>query len=189
MNIIYSPSNKELLNIKNKVVLDIAIPLLLKEGFSRSPFSTAWFGRNNLNDFDYELCRLAANSNLEVVRMYVAREDKWIQISLNIFELDPTPGSITELDNIDGLQFRLPPNSSTEIRLRSDDIKGPPIFRLKYMTGHKLKPFLTRAGLERSIIHLTNILKSDIENFDKFIKRWHELNKPLKTNWMGHQVK
>jgi hypothetical protein len=189
MSIFYKPSDKELLNIRNKIVLETAIPLFIEKGFTKSPFSTAWFGGNNLNDFEYELCRLTANSQIEILSIYVARGDKWTQINLNIFEIQPTPKSIDELNNADGLQFCLPPNSLTKMRLRSDDIKGPPIFSSQYLTGHKLNRFFTKGGLNQSINRLTNIFKSDIENFDIFIKRWHELHKPLKTDWNGHQIK
>ncbi|MFT4875752.1 MAG: hypothetical protein ACI9AU_000111 [Bacteroidia bacterium] len=57
MSIFYKTSDKELLNVTNKIVLETAIPLFIEKGFTKSPFSTAWFGQNNLNDFDYELCR------------------------------------------------------------------------------------------------------------------------------------
>lgn len=189
MSVFYRPSDKEILNVRNKVVLETAIPLFLKKGFSKSPFSTAWFGRNNINDFDYELCRLTPNSQIEIVGIYVARGDKWVKFCLNIFELYPAPKSIIELNNFDGLQFFLPPNSLTEFHLRIDDIKGLPIFSANYMSGHKLNRFFTRGGFDKSIKHLTNIIISDIENFDIFIKRWHELHKPLKTDWNGNQIK
>ncbi len=189
MRIFYKPSDKELLNIRNKIVLETAIPLFMEKGFTKSPFSTAWFGRNNLSDFEYELCRLKPNSQLEILRIYIARGDKWTQINLNIFELQPTPKSIDELNNVDGLQFYLYPNSLTNMRLRSDEVKGPPIFSIRYMTGHKLNRFFNRSGLNQSIKRLTNIIKSDIEKLDTFTKRWHELYKPLKTDWKGHQIK
>lgn len=189
MSIFYRPSDKELLDIRNKIVLETAIPLLIEKGFTKSPFSTAWFGRNNLNDFNYELCRLTKNSQIEIFTIYVARGDKWIQFNLNIFELYPTPKSIDELNKVDGLQFCLHPNSLTKMRLRSDDIKGPPIFSIRYMNGHKLNRFFTKEGLNQSINRLTNIIKCDIKNFDMFVKRWHELYKSLKTDWNGHQLK
>jgi hypothetical protein len=189
MSIFYRPPDKELLDVRNKIVLETAIPLLIEKGFTKSPFSTAWFGRNNLNDFDYELCRLTKNSQIEIFTIYVARGDKWIQFNLNIFELYPTPKSIDELNKINGLQFCLHPNSLTKMRLRSDDIKGPPIFSIRYMNGHKLNRFFTKEGLNQSINSLTNIIKCDIENFEMFVKRWHEQHKPLKTDWEGLQLK
>ena len=97
--------------------------------------------------------------------------------------------SIEELKNVDGLQFSLPPNSLTKMRLRSDEIKGMPIFSLSYMTGHKLNRFFSRKGLDKSVKRLTKTIQSDIENFDNFIRDWHQLHKPLKTDWQGHQVK
>jgi len=188
MSVFYSVTDKELLNIRNKIVADTAIPLLLKSGFSKSPFSTAWFGKNNINDFDYELCRLKPNSQIEILRIYIARGDKWIKFFLNIFELQPSPKSIEDLNKVDGLQFSLPPNNLTKMQLRVDDIKGPPIISNNYMDGHKLKRFFTKSGLDRSIKHMSKIITSDIENLNKFISRWHEIHKPIKTDWQGHQI-
>jgi hypothetical protein len=188
MGIIYKVSAKELLDIRNKIVLQTAIPSLLKRGFSKSPFSTAWYGRNNLQDFSYELCRLTTNSQLEVIEIYVARGDKWIKFNINVFKLIPFAESIEQLNNLDGLQFKLPPNSISEMRLRSDDIKGPPIFNLNYISRHKLKRFFTMDGLTRSIKLLTETIEADLKDINHFVKRWHELHYPMTTNWTGKRI-
>ena len=179
-------TDKELLQIRNKIVCETAIPRLLERGFNLSPFSTVWNGRNNLHDFEYELCRLTENKLLEVLEIYVARGDRWIKFMLNIFEVHPEIKSIEQLKGVDGLQFKLPPNSLTEMRFRLDDVKGIPLFRLKYMDGHKLKRFRTEHGMKQSVHRLTQTIEKDIANFDRFVERWHEMHRPLKTNWTGH---
>ena len=181
-------TNKELLNIKNNIILYTAIPVLLKAGFTMSPFSTACNGRNNLNDFSYELCRIVPGSILEIIEIYVSRDDRWIQFHLNIFKLTPGVESIAQLNNIDGLEYKLPPNSITEMRLRSDDIKGIPLFRLSYMNGHKLRRFYTKAGLKRNVTRLTKTVHSDMVNIERFVKRLHQLHHPTKTSWTGHPM-
>ncbi len=143
MGIIYKVSAKELLDIRNKIVLETAIPSLSKSGFQKTPFSSSWFGRNNLKDFTYELCRLRSDSILEIIEIHISRGDRWIQVFLNIFELKPLVKSLDQLDGADALHYKLPPNSITKMRLRTDDMKGPPFFRLSYMHGHKLKTFKT----------------------------------------------
>jgi hypothetical protein len=189
MKIFYKATAKEILDIRNKIVLETAIPLLKKNGFVRSPFSTAWNGRNNLKDFDYEFCRITGNSRLEIIGIYVARGEGWIKFFLNIFELDPKVEKVEQLEGVDGLQFDLPPNSITKMKLRSDDIKGPPLFSLRYMHGHKLKRFYTKSGLTRNIKRLTRTIEGDLSNIDYFVRRWHELHQPLKTTWTGQQIK
>lgn len=188
MGIVYKVPPKELLDIRNKIVLEIAIPALSKKGFSKSPFSTSVYGRNNLQDFSYELCRLTTNSQLEIIEIYIARGDRWIKFNINIFKLFPFTELIEHLNNADGLQFKLPPNSITEMRLRSDDIKGPPLFNLNYMSGHRLKRFYTKSGLTYSIKRLTKIIETDLNDIEHFVKRWHKIHFPMKTTWTGHQV-
>lgn len=188
MGLFYKKTAKEILEIRNKIVLQTAIPTLLKSGFSKSPFSTSWNGRNNLNDFEYELCRLTSNSQLEIIEIYIARGDMRIRFNINIFELQPYVDTIAELNGIDGLQYKLPPNSLTELKMRWDEIKGPPIFRLKYTNGHKLKRFYTKRGLDRNIERLTKTIETDLNNIDYFIKCWHNLHRPMTTDWIGQPM-
>jgi hypothetical protein len=188
MGFFYKVTPKELLDLRNKIIIETAIPFLIKSGFKKSPFSTAWFGRNEHGGFNYELCRLTS-SQLEIIDIYIARGERWVKFKLNIFELKPTPDSIEKLNNIDGLQFHLPPNSLTNMHWRSDDIKGPPLFKLKYMFGHKIKLFWTKSGLIRSVKRLTKIIETDLDNLGYFKKRWFELHHPLTTSWTGHEVK
>jgi hypothetical protein len=181
-------TEKDLLQIRNKIVSENALPRLKERGFNMSPFATAWNGRNNLHDYEYELCRLAENKLLELLEIYIARGDRWIKFTLNIFEVHPEIQSIQQLKGIDGLQFRLPPNSLTEMRLRIDDVKGAPLFRLNYMNGHKLKRFRTESGMKQSVHRLTQTIEKDIADIDRFVARWHEMHCPLKTIWTGHML-
>jgi hypothetical protein len=185
MRIFYKLTDKELLDKRNKIVKDNAIPSLMKKGFEKSPFSTSWYGRNNLGDFDYELCRINEKSQLEILRIYVSRSDRWIKFILNIFQLNPTVTTVKDLNGMDGLKFRVPPNSLTEMKFRSDDIKGPPIFKLSYMYGHRLNAFYTKSGLEKNIRRLTNTIEMDIVNLESFINRWHELHRVKTIHWTG----
>jgi len=181
-------SEKELLLIRNKIVTVTAIPRLIECGFNMSPFSTAWNGRNNLQDFNYDLCRISENRLLENIEIYLSKGDRWIKFTLNIFELSPEVESIEQLKGLDGLQFKLPPNSLTEMRLRIDDIKGIPLFQLGYMNGHKLQRFYTDRGMQQSLHDLTKTIEKDINNINRFVERWHKMHLPLKTTWTGHHI-
>ncbi len=189
MGLFYRATIKEILEIRNRIIINIAIPTLEKKGFTKSPFSTSWFGKDDLHGFTYYLCRLTSDSRLEDIEIQIARDDNWIKIILNIFKLQPNVVSLDKLDGVDGLQYKLPPNSITKMRLRSDDIKGPPILKFGYFLGHKLKSYHTKRGLSKSANRLSKIIENDLGNIDKFIKRWDELHQPLSTSWTGHEVK
>jgi hypothetical protein len=188
MGLFYKATRKEILEIRNKIIREAGIPTLEKKGFKKSPFSTSWYGKDDLQGFTYYLCRLTGDSVLQDIEIQIVRDDDWIKIILNIFKLHPSLDALDMLRGVDGLQYKLPPNSLTEMRLRSDDITGPPIFRLAYTTGHKLKRYYTEDGLAKSINKLRRTVEDDLNNIEKFIKRWHELHQPLTTSWTGHQI-
>ncbi len=180
MALFYRISDKKRLEAKNEIFVKKGIPALKRQGFEQSPFSSSWFGRNNLNNFTYTMCRISSNSELEMITTHISRRDAWIQIFLNIFKLEPKLETLTELETRDGMQFSMP--SDTEMRLRMDDYKGPPLF---HGVRHKLKSFYTEKGFEESVQNLGELIKKDMENIDHFIKRWHELHRPMVTDWEG----
>ena len=130
MAIFYRASTKDTLEARNRVFLERGMPPLQECGFLKSPFLNPWFGRNNLGDYSYELCRLVRHSHLEIITVHISKGDSWIKIFLNIFILIPAVEEIAQLNQVDGIQFHLPPNSITKMLLRVDDISGPPLFRM-----------------------------------------------------------
>jgi hypothetical protein len=188
MNVFFKTSPKELLVVRNKIFLTKGIPALNKSGFQKSPFSSSWLGRNNLRDFMYVLCRLNEHSQLEKIEVHITRGDSWIKIYLNIFELQPEIESLEQLNGVDGLQFHLPPNSFTDMQLRSDDVKGLYLFHSLFGKEHKLGSFYSKNGLKKRAEELGNLLESDLSNIDSFVKRWHELHEPLVINLNGKRL-
>jgi hypothetical protein len=89
MGFFYKKTDKELLLIRNNIFLEKAIPVLKENGFEQSLFSTSWYGKNNLGDYSYELCRLSKNNHLEMIITHISSGDKWVKIFLNIFQLVP----------------------------------------------------------------------------------------------------
>jgi hypothetical protein len=162
------------------------IPALLKNGFQRSPFSSAAHGRNHLKDFSYQMCRLNNESELEMIDVYICRRDKWIKINLNIFQVSPELTSLDQLKGLVGLQYRLPPNSISEMRLRQDDIKGIFLFAFFFGRQHKVRSYQTRWGFRLRIALLGRLLERDMTGIDRFIRRWHDLHKSLVVDWEGH---
>lgn len=190
MGLFYKASPKEFLQIRNKVFLDFGLPPLQRQGFQKSPFSSAWFGRNNIGDYTYDLCRLVPSSILEIIVVHISTGDRWIKVFLNVFSLEPSLGSIEQLKEIDGLKFRLPPNNLSEMQLRVDDITGPPILNYSFwFENHKLKSYYTKSGLKKRAEELGKIIESDLSNIDHFVKRWHEIHKPMLTTWDGNPIK
>lgn len=190
MGLLYTASPKELLQIRNKIFLDFGLTTLQKKGFQKSPFATSWFGKSENIGYSYELCRLVDHEELEIISVLVVRGDRWIQVSLNIFKLQPNLESLNQLANLDGIKFHIPPNSASALRLKSDEIKGPPILSYDYMfRNHKIKSYHTKAGLAKRTNELEKIIESDLNNIDYFVKRWHEIHKLLLTSWEGAAIK
>lgn len=189
MGLFYKVSEKELFEVRNKIFLEKGIPALKKNGFEQSPFSTAWFGKNNLGDLTYELCRVRKDSILEIVVTHISKGDQWIKVFLNIFKLSPDFRSLEQLQGVDGLQYHLPPNSLTKMRLRSDDIKGMPLLDYHFMFGgHKIRSYHTKIGYDREIRELSKRIEKDLTNIDSFVERWHKLHQPNLTDWQGNRI-
>ena len=181
-------TDKEMLNLRNKIFLNYGLPALNKKGFVKSPFSTDWFGRNNLKDFNYYFCRVNEHSQLERVEVYIARGEKWVKIFLNIFELQPRVHSIEQLDGLDSLRFVLIPNSVTQMQFGVDDTKGLYLFHIMFGEKLKIGSYYSKNGLDRRAEELGKLIEKDLLNIDYFIKRWHEMHKPLVTDWNGHAI-
>jgi len=186
MGLFYSATEKEIYAVRRKIFTDKGIQLLSQNGFEQSPFSGACFGRYDNRLHTYDFCRLRDNSILQQVTVHISRGDKWIQISLNIFQLDKTINSLQQMKNVDGMKFYLPPNSISNMRLHVDDFKGMPLFNYDFMfREHKLKCFWTKSGFKKSVKRLEQRIVSDLTNFEKYVSRWHKLFKPLKTTIEG----
>ena len=183
MKLFYRPTAYQLLKAKNEIFVTRGVPALEKNGFEKAPFPESLYGKNNLGDYTYEFCRLNMGSNLEMITVHITKGDRWIQIFLNIFKLEPQLDSLSKLTAINGIQFRLNPNNRSKMRLRSDDFKGMPLFNTK---EHQLKSFYTEKGFWKSVNDLGKLVESDMENINSSVTRWHELHKPMVTTWEGH---
>ena len=183
-------TDKESLTIRNDIFIKDVVPILAKKGFIKSPFYTSCFGRTGNNGiYIYDMCRLT-NSNLECITTYITSRDRYIKISLNIFELSPRPKNIFELKDIDGIKFYLPPNNKKEERLDIDMLKTIPLFSYRFwFENYKLKSFHTKFGLKRAIKKLQFIIERDMKNINYFIKKWHLFHKPNITDWEGNIIK
>lgn len=189
MGLFYKVSEKDLLEIRNKIFLEKGIPSLSNNNFQKSPFPNSWYGKDDIGGYTYEMCRVTNNSYLEIVTSLIVKGDKWIKIYLNIFKLQPELKSLSELQSIDGIKFDLPPNSITKMRLRSDDYKGPPLLYMLFLPEHKIKSFHSKNGLEKRAEELGILIEQDLMNIDSFVNRWHELHKPNLTDWEGNVKK
>lgn len=179
-------SDKTLLKIRNSILIN-AIPILEEQGFEKSPFISSWFGRNNLGDFSYDLARLS-NSCIELLTFHISKGDKWIKAYLNIFDLFPIPKTLSELNKINGIAFRLAPNNRTQMRL---DIELPKRNFIDFIfpkKEYRLKNFFTYSGLVKRQCELENVLKHDFKSIDLKIEMWYKAHKPMKTNWDGEAV-
>jgi hypothetical protein len=187
MALFYTASTKEMFTLRNAIFVEKGIPVLHQKGFVQSPFTTHWYGKDGHIGSIYDLCRLKANSILEIITVYIARGDRWIQVHLNIYELTPAVTSIEELTGREGFYFGT--NSDSKMRLRSDDVKGVPLFDFNFMfRNHKIYSYYTAKGLKKRANQLGNRIEKDLLNIDQFVACWHEKHKPNKTNWEGESV-
>lgn len=183
-------SDKELVNARNTIFKDYGIPELEKKDYVKSPFKTSWFGQydSNIGGYSYELCNLTSQNHLIIITATMVKGDKWIKINLNIFELKEKINSLEELKDSEGINFHLPPNNSTNMRLRSDDYKGPPLFHMLFSPEYKLGNVKSQVSFEKEVNKLRDLVKKDMANIDSFVKRWYELHKPYKTDKEGNVV-
>ncbi|WP_323489492.1 hypothetical protein [Flavobacterium sp. PL02] len=191
MKVTFKISEKELLNARNSIFKDYGIPELEKNGYVKSPFRTSWFGQydSNIRGYSYELSKLADQNHLHIITADMVKGDKWIKIYLNIFELNKKLNSVDELKDCDGINFKLPPNDSTTMQLRSDDYKGPPLFYMLFLSEHKLGKINSQSNFEKEVIKLKDLVKKDMTNIDSFVHRWYELHVPYITDKEGNVVK
>lgn len=186
MGLFYTVPDKETFLVRKKIVEEQAIPLLEKVGFEKSPFLGTCFGKydNTLNIYD--LCRLTAASLLEIIEIDVHKGDRWIQIYLNILQLNSSVKSLKQLTSVSVINFKLPPANIFRMRLNSDDFKGVPLFNYDFMfRNHKLESYLTGSGYKKSVNKLHNRITADLNNFEKYIKRWHKKFTPFQTTIEG----
>jgi hypothetical protein len=183
VSLFYKVSEKELVRLRNDIFKERGIPALIQNHFIRSPFSTAWYGKDGAGGYSYEFCRVSDDSRLDMILVYINKGDAWIQLHLNVFQLHPKVNSIGELKAVDGLQFHLPPNSKTLTRLAP---KRGLIFA--GLPQHKIRFFYSKASLERRLKQLGDLLENDLRNINSFVRRWMEENKPQNTDWKGFVV-
>nr|WP_294931148.1 hypothetical protein [uncultured Flavobacterium sp.] len=162
-----------------------------KNGYVKSPFKTSWFGQydSNIREYSYVLCKLTDQKYLHIITADMVKVDKWMKIFLNIFELNEKLNSVDELKDCDGINFKLPPNDSTIMQLRSDDYKGPPLFYMLFLPEHKLGKINSESSFEKEVSKLKDLVKKDMANIDSFVLRWYELHMPYITDKEGNVVK
>jgi hypothetical protein len=191
MGVFYKITDKQLLQDRNAIFKEVGIPALERNGFIKKPFKTSWFGEyyKGIDGYIYEFGRLSEGNLLELIKVIIVRGDVYVKFFLNMFSISRELKSIDELKEYEGTNFGTPPNSLTKMRLRSvDDYKGPPLFYMLFLPEHKVGSYFTKSGYEAEINKLKKLIKSDMENIDDFVKRWHEVHKPNLTDWEGNII-
>ncbi|MBK5720198.1 hypothetical protein JGH11_04870 [Dysgonomonas sp. Marseille-P4677] len=185
MGLLFSISDKEMVKVKNQIFIEKGHPALLESGFEKAPFTSCWNGRDSHHGFSYTYCRLK-NHFLETIDVHIIKGDKFIQLYLNIFELDPQVKYLEELKDSNYLNYIIPPNRLNRMRLRSDDYVWIPIITLCCFKKHKIGCYNSRWRLKRQIKKLEKLIEKDMSNIDSFVSRWHKLHIPKKIDWNGN---
>ena len=186
LRIFYHVSDKELCRIRKNIFEEVCLPILDKHGFRRSPFEDANWGWHSFF-YGYDLCRLNGN-HLECISSIICNGDKWIKIRLNIFALNPMPESLSDLDCLSGMKFRLPPNSNTDERIDIGMYEGIPLFNPRTYKNYRIRRFWTKRGLEKQIQCLRSLLQHDMENINAIVKKWHTFHTCNLTDWEGNMI-
>lgn len=184
MTIFFKASDAELVRLRNEVFRERGMLALIQAGFTQSPFSTGWFGKDNTGGFSYEFCRVGKNSRLDMVLVYIVKGDRWIQVHLNVFRLHPEVSTIEDLKDIDGLAFHLPPNSSFLTRMASRTRSS-----LFDLSRHKIGAFFSKSGLRQGLDRLGARLEDDLRNIDIYIEKWLSEHDPINVDWSGCPIK
>ena len=184
----YKVSEKEMLKDRNEIFLKDIVPILKEKGFEKSPFKSACFGYCNSYLYIYEMCRLNS-SLLEFVETDICRKDKYIQIHINSFKLTPEIRSVSSLNGIDGLNYKIPPDSTKKMRLDVDFIDCPPVFSMDFwFKTLKIGYCFTKKGYARQVKRLKNLAQEKVRNIDCFFKKWYTRHSPNITEWDGKLV-
>ena len=93
------------------------------------------------------------------------------------------------LQNVDGMQFFLPPNNITEERMDIGLSKKIPLFNYRFwFRNYKLGFFISKFGFKKAVKNLRIIIEKDTKNIDYFIKKWHLFHKPLLVDLEGNVI-
>ena len=189
MGLFFKVTDKISFVTRNRIFEEKGIPLLNRIGFKKSPYINSCFGKYDSSLNIYELCRLTSSFQLQMVIVYIHKRDKWIQIHLNIFQLDSSIKSLNHLSSFEGKKFKIPPNSISQMRLNVNDFKGVPLFNFDFMfRNHKLRSSFTKWGFNRNSKKLEKRIIADFNNFEKYVGRWNNLFEPLKTSVEGEII-
>lgn len=191
MGLFYKNSDKQSLEDRNNIFKEVGIIALKNKGFVNSPFNGDWHGEYDKSNqsYLYQFCRIQNNTYLEILYVSIYKQDNRINFYLYINEFFPKINSINELVGYEGLPFSMTvKNKSKYMRLRNDDYKVPPLFYMLFLPEHKIGNYYTKSGYEAELTKLKSLIKSDMENIDTFVKRWHEIHKPSVTDWYGNTI-
>lgn len=182
----YNATEKKVLKIRNEIFLQDAVPILQEKGFEKSPFKTTCFGRLDSLAYIYEMCRLRDDRFLDLITVNIHRKDKYIKIFINSFELFPQIASISQLSEVDGLKYHIPPNSKKKMRIDVDFIKGPPILSKSFWFDQlELGSYFTKKGYCKQVEKLRKTVISKVRNIDLFFQKWSKLHSPNVVKYDG----
>lgn len=177
---LYKPTTKDILHARKEIVEHV-ISIIKAQGFVLGPFSESHCGKYQGFGYFYELGRLHG-SELQTISIDIIRDERWIQISLAIFKLDPVPTSIDDLKDVDCLKFC--PRMYKAEKVRIDlDLPASRWRLLFFSKEYKLKRIFSRRGLKKDIIRMEKMIAKDFMNINQKIVLWHKHHTPILVKW------
>lgn len=179
----YKASEGNMLESIGKEFEARAVLKLMQNRFIHSPFSTSWFGKNNLGGYTYEFCKLLSSGHLQWLTVHIPRGDRSVSVFLNIFALSPAPESLEELSGLNGLKFAIRPLKDTSMNFREED-RGLQL--LFHVNSYRVGRYFTKRQFEQKIAILGDKLERDFSNIQYFVNRWYKTRgNPQITDWEG----
>ena len=95
---------------------------------------------------------------------------------------------IKELKGSSGMQFCLPPNSLTQMRLREDGCGKITLFKELFSPHYKLGGSLSFRRFKHKVGKLEKLILNDMRNIDRFITQWHSIYQTNSRDWNGNEI-
>ncbi|MBB1644826.1 MULTISPECIES: hypothetical protein [Sphingobacterium] len=191
MDYFFELSKKQLLKDRNDIFKEVGIPSLLKNGFEMSVFNNDSNGEFDPahQEFNYNFCRLTENTYLEMLYVTINKNENNICFYICAFKLVPKIDSLISMKGTDGMPFYMTINNKNKyMQLRCDDYKGSPLYHMLFSPSYDIKCYFTKSGYEYKRQRLKHLVKSDMTNIDRFVKRWYELHKPIIKDPDGNNI-
>ena len=180
----HSISKKEFNSDIRNIFFNTVVPVLEKQGFEKSPFTSDTWGWNSTS-YWYTLVRLRGGF-LERITTVIQSDYGWIEMRLQVFRLSPTPKSLSELQGQCGHRFSPFYGKNSSSLVLDTDLRTKDRWIYRFTDPRLiLSRSFSRKKYERRKHELERFLEQDLQNIDSKIAAWHKRCVAVTTDWNG----